>query len=137
MARTYNLTHLALNDATDADWALAYVRFALRDKPNEATAYPIDSLSDEEVNAALTAQALVDESVTPNVTYYAAHRVAAALVTGNPTWISRWSSAGVSEAFRDAEATAKAIIRAGRWIDQAIALESDGRLTAGQLRLVT
>lgn len=136
MARTYNLTHFALNDPTDATWALAYVRFALRDKPNEATAYPIDSLSDEEINAALSAQALVDEGVTP-VTYYPAHRVAAALVEGNPTWVERWSSAGVSEAFRDAAETAKAIIKAGRWIDQAIAVDTDGRLTAGQLRLVT
>lgn len=137
MARTYNLTHLALNDPTSAAWALAYVRFALRDKPNEAAAYPIDSLSDEEINAAFAAQALVDDGVTPSVSYYPAHRVAAGLIEGNPTWVQRWSSAGVSEALRDAGETAKAIVKAGRWIDRAIGRASDGRLTAGQLRLIT
>jgi len=54
MARTYSTSDLALNDPTDADWALAYVRFALRDKPNDANAFPSDSLEDEEINAALT-----------------------------------------------------------------------------------
>lgn len=136
MARTYDLNDLAANDPTDAGWALAYVRFALRDKPNEATAYPIDSLQDEEINAALEAQKLTDTD-DDETTYYPAHRVAAALLSGNPTWVNRWSSGGVSEEVRDAKTAAKAIIEAGRWIDAAIDEGSSGRLTVGQLRLVT
>jgi hypothetical protein len=64
MARTYNLTHLALNDPTAATWALAYVRFALRDKPNDADAWPALSLQDEELNAQIAGMALVEDSVT-------------------------------------------------------------------------
>lgn len=137
MARTYDLVDLALNDVDSGDWALAYVRFALRDKPNDESAYPAGSLEDEEINAALSGAAIIDTGQTPSVTYYRPHRVAADLLLSNPTWVVRWSAAGVSEETRDPDVVAKAIVKAGAWIDTAIADDSDGRVSAGQLRLVT
>jgi len=133
MARTYSTSDLALNDPTDADWALAYVRFALRDKPNDASAYPSDSLEDEEINAALTGNKLVDDGVTPNVTYYQPHRVAADLLEGNPWWVTRFNAAGYSEELRDVSSIAKGLRRAGRWIDESITDSTDGRLGATSL----
>lgn len=126
MARTYDLTHLALNDPTDSDWALAYARFALRDKPNDASAYPAGSLTDEELSAMLEAGVLTDTTVTPNVDYYAPHAVAAELIEGNPEFIQRFSVSGYSEEVRKADAIARGIRRAGRWIDASIRESSDG-----------
>ena len=133
MARTYDLVDLAANDATDADWALAYVRFALRDKPNEANAYPALSLFDEEIAAALAAAAVTYETDT----YYPAHRVAAKLLRANPEFTTRWSAAGVSEEYRDAADVARAIIEQGAWIDAAITNATGGRVSFGQLRFRT
>ena len=137
MARTYDVVDLALNDTTDADWALTYVRFALRDKPNEASAWPIGSLQDEEILAAINANAVADTSVTPNVTYYPAHRVAAKLLSGNPEFIQRWSAAGVSEELRSASEIARELVSSGSWIDAAISTASGGSVALGQIRLVT
>ena len=131
MARTYDLVDLAANDTTDADWALAYVRFALRDKPNDANAYPALSLQDEEIGAALTANAITYDSVP----YYAAHRTAAKLLLGNPEWVQRYSAGGYSEELRSADSIARDIISAGSWIDAQIATETDGAVTLGQIRL--
>ena len=137
MASTYVTADLKLNDVTDADWALAYVRFALRDKPNASGAYPVGSLDDDELTAAITANAVVDTGVTPNVTYYPAHRIAASLLAGNPEFIQRWSAAGVSEELRSASEIAREIISSGSWIDATIRSGSSGRVAFGQLRLVT
>ena len=135
MARTYDVTDLALNDPTSADWALAYVRFALRDKPNDASAYPVGSLTDEEIAAVLASQALEDENDGSTEVYYAAHRVAARLLASNPEFVQRWSAAGVSQEFRAAKDVARDIITAGSWIDVTISTLTDGRLAPGQLRL--
>jgi hypothetical protein len=131
VASTYNLTHLALNDVTDATWALAYVRFALRDKPNAGSAYPALSLSDEELAAMVDAMSLTHESVV----YYPAHRIAAKLLLANPEWVQRYSAGGYSEEVRDAAEIAKGIISGGSWIDAAINTATDGDLTLGQIRL--
>jgi hypothetical protein len=130
VATTYNLTHLALNTVTSATWALAYVRFALRDKPNAASAYPANGLADEEINAVIAADAIVDGSAT----YYPAHRVAARLLRANPEFVQRFSAAGYSEELRDAGDVARGIIEQGAWIDAAIADATDGRVSFGQIR---
>lgn len=131
MARTYNLTHLALNDPTSATWALAYVRFALRDKPNDATAYPALSLQDEELTPAIAAMALADAGVT----YYPAHRIAAKLLLSNPEWVQRYSAGGYSEELRPAAEIAKSIIGSGSWIDASINDATGGAIALGQIRL--
>lgn len=135
MARTYDTTDLALNDPTSLDWALAYVRFALRDKPNESSAYPLGSLQDEEIEAALAAAALSDTVDSSTEVYYPAHRIAANLLASNPEFVQRWSAAGVSQEFRSSKDIARDIITAGKWIDASIADSTDGRLAPGQLRL--
>jgi hypothetical protein len=135
MARTYDLTDLALNDPTDADWALAYVRFALRDKPNEATAYPLGSLTDEELEPLIAGMALSDEVDGSTETYYPAHRIAARILASNPEFVQRWSAAGVSQEYRAARDVARDIVTAGAWVDASISDLTDGRLAPGQLRL--
>ena len=113
------------------------MRLALRDKPNDADAYPLGSLQDEEISAALAGDAVVDTGVTPNVTYYPAHRTAAGLLRANPEFVTRWSAAGVSEAYRDPTAVARDIISAGKWIENTILDEAGGRISFSQVRLVT
>lgn len=135
MARTYDVTDLALNDPTSLAWAVAYVRFALRDKPNESSAYPLGSLQDEEIEAALAGGALADEIDGSTETYYPAHRVAARLLASNPEFVQRWSAAGVSQEFRAAKDVARDIVTAGAWIDASISDLTDGRVAPGQLRL--
>lgn len=131
MARTYVLADLAENDPTDATWALAYVRFALRDKPNDADAWPTLSLQNEEINAALTANKVTNDAVD----YYPAHRIAARLLLSNPEWVQRYSAGGYSEEVRDASQIAREIVSAGAWIDAAISTATDGAITLGQIRL--
>ena len=131
MARTYDTTDLALNDPTDADWALAYVRFALRDKPNDASAWPTLSLQDEEIEAQIEGMALTHDSVT----YYPAHRIAAKLLLSNPEWVQRYSAGGYSEEVREASVIAKGIINGGSWIDASINTSTDGAIALGQIRL--
>lgn len=130
MARTYSLANLALNDTTDADWALAYVRFALRDTPNDASAYPEGSLQDEEINAALEAGKITDTVVSggDGTAYYFPHDVAADLLRGNPYWLERWSAAGYSEERRKVSAVARGILKQGRWINASIITATDGRV---------
>lgn len=132
MATTYNLTHLALNLTTSAPWALAYVRFALRDKPNAGNAYPALTLSDEELNAQIAAMGITHETIT----YYPAHRIAARLLLANPEWVQRYSAGGYSEEARDASVIARGIIQGGAWIDAAINAATDGAVSLGQIRLV-
>ena len=131
MATTYDLTQLALNTVTSATWALAYVRFALRDKPNAGSAYPALSLSDEELNAQIAAMSLTSDAVV----YYPAHRIAAKLLLANPEWVQRYSAGGYSEESRGAAEIARGIISGGSWIDAAINDATDGDLTLGQIRL--
>jgi hypothetical protein len=130
VASTYHLADLQARDVTSTDWALAYVRFALRDKPNAAGAYPIPSLADEEILAEIAAAGVVDGSDT----YYPAHRVAARLLRANPEFVQRFSAAGYSEESRDAGDLARGIIEQGAWVDAAIADATDGRVSFGQIR---
>jgi len=137
MAQTYSLIKLALNDATDADWALAYVRFALRDKPNENSAYPTGSLDDAEISAALEADKVQDTTANggDGTYYYRPHRVAARLLTGNPNWVSRWSVGGYSEQGPSMDAAARGIRSQGRWIDDSIATLTSKRIGGSSLHL--
>lgn len=130
MARTYSLVDLALNDPSDADWALSYARFALRDKPNDASTYPAGSLEDEEVNAALTANKLTDSTASggDGTVYYRPHLVAAELLEANPEFVERFSVSGYSEQIRTADSIARGIRRAGRWIDDSIRTSTDKRV---------
>lgn len=139
MARTYSTTKLALNDPSDADWALAYVRFALRDKPNDASTFPSDSLDDEEINAALEAAKITDTVANggDGTVYYEAHKVAARLLQGNPEWVSRFSAGGYSEERRSATEVAWSVKRAGKWIDASIIDSTDGRIGGSSLVLRT
>ena len=137
MARTYNLTHLALNDPTSANWALAYVRFALRDKPNDADAYPANSLEDEEINAILEAEKVTDSTDMggDGTSYYEPHKTAARILSANPEVVTRFSAGGYSEETRPVAALVHAIRRQGRWIDDSIIDSTDGRLGGQSLVL--
>lgn len=137
MARTYNTTHLALNDPTSADWALAYVRFALRDKPNDADAYPANSLDDAEINAALEAGKITDatDAGGDGTVYYPAHKVAARIVHGDPERLRYYNLANVGAGQRSADEVANAIRKSGRWIDDAIIAATDGRIGGSSLVL--
>lgn len=137
MAQTYSTTDLALNDPTSADWALAYVRFALRDKPNENSAYPSGSLDDAEINAALEAEKIQDSAADggDNAYYYLPHRVAARLIMGNPAWVTRWSVGGYSEQRPSIDAAARGIRAQGRWIDRSIATLTGKRIGGVNLEL--
>ena len=130
MFRTYNTTHLALNDPSDATWALAYVRFALRDKPNDASAYPAGSLDDDELNAVLTARKLTDLMANggDGTDYYVPHQVAAEIIEANPEFVERFSVSGYSEQVRSADSIARGIRRAGRWIDASIRASTSKRI---------
>lgn len=130
MARTYSLVHLALNTPSSSDWALAYVRFALRDKPNDASTYPAGSLEDEEINAALDARKLTDTVASggDGTSYYPAHLVAAELLEANPEFVERFSVSGYSEQTRTADSIARGIRRAGAWIDASIRTSTSKRV---------
>lgn len=130
MARTYSTADLALNDPSDADFALAYVRFALRDKPNDASTYPAASLDDEEINAALEAGKITDAIADggDGTSYYRPHLTAAELLQGNPEFVERFSAGGYSEQARSAGAIARGIRRQGRWIDASIRESTDKRI---------
>lgn len=139
MARTYDTAKLALNDPSDADWALAYARFALRDKPNEANAYPAGSLQDEELNALLEADKVTDttDGGGDGTAYYRPHLVAASLIESTPEWVERFSAGGYSESVRSALEVASGVRKAGRWIDDSINDSTSGRVGARSLRLRT
>ena len=108
MARTYSTTNLALNDPTSADWALAYARFALRDKPNDANTYPFSSLEDEELNALLEATKITDttDNGGDGTAYYVPHLMAADLIEGDPELRVRLGAHSPPNSFarRDCEA---------------------------------
>jgi hypothetical protein len=128
MARLFNSIDYALNDTTSLAWALAYARFALRDIPNEANVYPADSLEDTVIIGTITALQVVDTNPDPDVTYYRPHLAAAALIEANPTYVTRFSTSGFSEQYRDAATVARFIRNAGKWIDDKIIELTVGRV---------
>lgn len=130
MAQTYSTDNLALNDPTSAAWALAYVRFALRDKPNSDSAWPAGSLTDEEINALLEATKIQDSTTYggDDAYYYVPHQVAADLLVSNPEWVTRWSMGGVSEDRPTPERIARGVLQAGRWINTSIKSSTNSRI---------
>ncbi|MCK9513758.1 MAG: hypothetical protein M0R28_21385 [Pigmentiphaga sp.] len=119
MARTYDPSQLASPDVASLAWARAWVRMTLRDTPNEAGAYPPNSLLDEEIDGALALNSVMDAS-DPPVALYAPHVVAAQLVEGDPRRVLSFSVGGLSEALPDAKTVAAAIRKSGVGIEALI-----------------
>jgi hypothetical protein len=137
MARTYPSVYMSPAAPTTIRWAVAWVRFFLRDKPNEALAFPPGSLDDAELSANLTADALVDAVADggDDSVYYRPHVTAARLISSNPTWINRWSGGATSEEYRDALEVATSIRKGNSWIDTAINAATGGRVDRRSLTL--
>jgi len=138
MASTYTIANLDPTDLDGAAWALAWVRFLLRDKPNEGSTFPPGSLDDDELTANLNADRIQDTTAGggDDTYYFRPHLTASRLIVSNPTWISRWSSGGVSEEMRDASEVATAIRKANTWIDDAIGTATTGRVGGLSLEVV-
>ncbi len=119
MARTYDPSFLAAPSVSSLAWARAWVRAALRDTPNEAGAYPPDSLLDEEIDGALQL-AGVQGAGDPPAVLYAPHVVAAQLVEGDPRRVLSFAVGGLSETLPDAKQVAAAIRKSGTGIEALI-----------------
>lgn len=135
MARTYSPTNLALNDPTSLAWALAYARFTLRDKPLQADdiIWPDGSLTNEELEAAITADAITDTVAGggDDTVYYVPHRTAANLIRANPELLQRWSVDGYASERRAIPSITRGILQAGAWIDASIRSSTVSRVGAG------
>lgn len=135
MTRTYSATNLALNDPTSLPWAAAYVRFTLRDKPLQFddSLWPDGSLTNEEINALLTANAITDSIATggDDTVYYVPHRVAADILRGNPMWLERYSVDGYSSEARAMASITRGILLAGAWINKSIQTSTSYRQGIG------
>lgn len=119
MARTYDPSLLAAPSVSSLAWARAWVRATLRDTPNEAGAYPPDSLLDEEIDGALVL-ASVQDSGDPPAALYAPHVAAAQLVEGDPRRVLSFAVGGLSESLPDAKQVAAAIRKSGAGIEALI-----------------
>lgn len=126
MARTYNLADLSPVDPTAAAWALAWVRAALRDTPNDADVFPAGGFHDEELLAALELDAVADGAAS----YFRPHVTAAGLVAGDPTRVLSFSGGSYSERYEEGDALRKAILKRGEPIDKLIEDATDGRVGA-------
>lgn len=126
MARTYDLAALSPVDPASLTWAVAWVRAALRDTPNDAGAFPVGGFHDEELQAALELDAVVDGEDT----YFRPHVTAAGLVSGDPTRVLAFTGGSYSERYEDGEALRKAILKRGTAIDSLIADATDGRFSS-------
>lgn len=125
MARTYNLASLSPVDPTKLVWAVAWVRAALRDTPNDAGVFPAGGFHDEELQAALDLDSVVDGEDR----YYRPHVTAAGLVSGDPTRVLAFSGGSYSERYEDGAALRRAILKRGAAIDDLIAEATDGRFS--------
>ncbi len=119
MARTYDPQLLTAPDVASLAWARAWVRMTLRDAPNEAGAYPPNSLLDEEIDGALTLNCVTGDGDPPPV-LYAPHVAAAQLVEGDPRRVLSFAVGGLSEALPDAKQIAAAIRKNGAGIEALI-----------------
>lgn len=134
MARTYNPALLTALAPSNKDFARTWVRTLLRDlpevdqggvpvgvgqpdRPSEAT-WPEFSRTDEQIDAALSLDAVIDTAPTVPVVYYRPHYTAARLYLGDPAlWKSR-AVDGSSESRRDS----REIV--GAWLAQGGALDA-------------
>ena len=137
MASTYTIANLLPVDLDGSDWALARVRYFLRDKPNEGTAFPPGSLDDDELLAELDADRVQDTTAGggDGTYYFRPHVTAARVIISNPTWLSRWTAGSVSEVYRDAEGVARAIRTQNQWIDDLIDTTTSGRVGGRSLEV--
>jgi len=132
MARSYDVTALAPLDPTDETWALATARRFLRDTPNQTGAFHPRSFMDVE----LVAQATLDSVAYDGTVYFRPHVAAANLLRSNPERVLSFSGAGYSETYAEAEKLARAILKAGVGIDDAIN-ELAGRIIATSVRIAS
>lgn len=135
MAQTYSETHLALKDPTDPNWALAYARFLLRDKPNEAGVFPADSLDNAEIDVMLEATTVVDTYPATSVTYYRPHEAAALILDSNPEFLMTYAESNTSGKYRDVASIVRGVKAAGAWIDDKIRSLTNGRVGGTSLEV--
>lgn len=135
MSRTYSVAALGLNSPSSAAWALAWVRFALRDVPNATGAYPEGSLEDGELTAALLADAVTDLATLggDGTVYYRPHRTAARLLKTDPSLRARVTGSGITQDGPRRGDIGTKILRANGWIDAAIRTASSKRVGNNQL----
>lgn len=101
---------------TSIAWANAWTRLFTRDTTSTAETY-----SDAEIEAVNEAQRWTftnDAGVTTS--YYRPHLAAAALIEADPDRATQESTLQASITTRDVASVARAIRRAGQWIDAAI-----------------
>ena len=118
----YTAANLTPHDTTDLDWALAWVRFVMRDTS------ALEQYTDAEYTAVLGAHAFVENAVT----YYRPHVAAAALVASDPERAISEALLGANLTHRDPSAIALAIRSQCRWIDALIEEASGVRPPSGR-----
>lgn len=128
MARTYKPSDLSGVQVTKITWARAWVRFLLRDTPNEVGAYRQGSLDDIEIDAALELHSVLDSVGSPLPRYYRPHVTAAGLLESDPERLASFSGGGYSEQYRGANEVIAPMLSQGARFDAEIALLSQGRV---------
>ena len=128
--RTYDTGALLSADPSSKAWAVAYVRHALRDIPNDADTYPEGSLTDVEIEALIEFDTSTDTVAGggDGTVYYRPHITAARILKSDPTRVRYFQAAGTGYGPVDPVHTASRIERAGRVIDLDIADTTSGRV---------
>lgn len=116
----YNENDLTPTNLNAGSWGLAWTRFWLRDKTD-------DRYSDTELTAALEATSFVPTRDDDNQTYYRPHLAAASIIDADPDRALQETVFEASETKRSPERVARSIRRAGRWVDDAIAVATEER----------
>lgn len=105
MPRTYDPSNLAGTDATNKTWAAAWVRFLLRDIPNNNGAWPPGGIDDAEVDAHLDMTAVEYGGKS----YYLPHEAAIMLLQADPERVKNWRLPGMAEEYSNINDIAAAI----------------------------
>jgi hypothetical protein len=116
MSKSYDVSTFTPPDPTSVAWAIASARRFMRDTPNEALAYSPRSFDDSEI----VAQLALDSVSSGGVVYYRPHVSAAHLVRSDPERVLSFGASSYSESYRDADAIARGILRAGAGVDALI-----------------
>jgi hypothetical protein len=114
---------LALADATDITWALAWTRHYLRDVSSTPT------YSDAELTAHNTAFAFTAEDT---FAYFRPHVTAASIILADPDRAMNEGVLGAYVTHRSPRAIALAIRSAGAWVDDLIEAASGERPPSGR-----
>ncbi len=122
MSGTYDMTALQPHDTTSEAWALATLRFILRD-----TTAPF-AFADAELTAALNARA----AITSGATHYRPHTTAVALIRGDPhrALTERIDNASIQH--RNATEITSGILNDYAWVDDLIEAATGTRPTTGK-----